>query len=140
MHELPHLHPEEQLESSIPQWQSLLHTTEEPGDGLQEQNMPSSSRRLFIFFVRYMLRLIKLYGAGFSLVNHSGSSKSLGVPICFINLPNTCPIWLHSEFFLVTGIDSNSLSTRLPNDNTPNPRSRSPRFRRSGRQTNPAIH
>jgi hypothetical protein len=53
---------EEQLENSIPQWQLLPQTVEEePGDEEeQEQKIPSSSTLLLTFFVKYILRLMKI--------------------------------------------------------------------------------
>nr|GMD61821.1 hypothetical protein Iba_chr12aCG24340 [Ipomoea batatas]GMD67374.1 hypothetical protein Iba_chr12cCG23960 [Ipomoea batatas]GMD69635.1 hypothetical protein Iba_chr12dCG20930 [Ipomoea batatas] len=70
------------------QRQSLPHTSEDPATELQEQNMPSSSKRLLILLVRWILRFIKVYGTGCHLFSQSGSSKSTGSPISVINLLN----------------------------------------------------
>lgn len=41
-------------DNTYPQWQSLPHTLEDPGEGVQEQKMPSSSSRFLTFLVRYI--------------------------------------------------------------------------------------
>lgn len=50
-HHIKHSNHDLPRQISYPQWQSLSQTPEEP---VQEQKMPSSSRRFLIFFVRYM--------------------------------------------------------------------------------------
>jgi len=46
---------------TYPQWQSLPHTLVDPGEGVHEQNMPSSSNRdLLTFLVRYISKQTKI--------------------------------------------------------------------------------